>query len=346
MSPMRNVYPIISAAGICILLSMYTAAVTKRDKENREHVNTGNAVLWESVPNIADRDLYYGPGGKEGAPCEPYTFIAEDLEGTTPKFDVRDGNGVKWRVKLGLEARPETAASRLIWSIGYFTNEDFYLSSLQVNNLPARLHRGQKYIGSDGTVTNARLKRHPDYMKKIGIWHWKENPFLNTREFNGLRVMMALINNWDLKDINNAIYRREEPNDADISKNVYIVSDLGASFGSGRWSRSLNNAKGNLKYYRKSNFISKDEINSLDFDLGGRPALNHAIVLPLYSRYLGMDWIGKNIPRSDAKWLGQLLAQLSPGQIRNAFRAAGYSQVEIDGFTQVILARISELNNL
>ena len=50
--------------------------------------------------------------------------------------------------------------------------------------------------------------------------------FTGTRELNGLRVMMALINNWDLKDENNAIYR-EKP----VRDQIYEVSDLGASFG-------------------------------------------------------------------------------------------------------------------
>ena len=46
----------------------------------------------------------------------------------------------------------------------------------------------------------ARLKRDPDDLKKLGIWQWKNNPLQGTREFNGLRTLMAVINNWDLKD--------------------------------------------------------------------------------------------------------------------------------------------------
>ena len=51
---------------------------------------------------------------------------------------------------------------------------------------------------------NARLKRYLEGEEKNGTWKWKDNPFTGTREFNGLRVMMALINNWDLKDVNNS----------------------------------------------------------------------------------------------------------------------------------------------
>jgi len=59
-----------------------------------------------------------------------------------------------------------------------------------------------------------------------------------------------------------------------------------------------------------------------------------------------LGWIGNHIPLADAKWMGQLLAQLSPDQIRDAFRAAGYSPQEVDGFAKVIESRIAELNKL
>ena len=61
---------------------------------------------------------------------------------------------------------------------------------------------------------------------------------------------------------------------------------------------------------------------------------------------MDLRWIGKNIPRSDARWIGGLLAQLSPEQIRDAFRAAGYSPEQVEGFAAVLQARIAELNTL
>ena len=52
----------------------------------------------------------------------------------------------------------------------------------------------------------ARLQRKLMNVEKRGEWDWFENPFVNTRELNGLRIMMALLNNWDLTDVNNSIY--------------------------------------------------------------------------------------------------------------------------------------------
>ena len=59
-----------------------------------------------------------------------------------------------------------------------------------------------------------------------------------------------------------------------------------------------------------------------------------------------MRWIGKRVPRSDARWMGQMLAKLSPSQIRDAFRAAGYSAEETEGFAKVVEKRIGELTAL
>jgi hypothetical protein len=44
--------------------------------------------------------------------------------------------------------------------------------------------------------------------------------------------------------------------------------------------------------------------------------------------------------------MGTLLARLSPQQIHDAFRAAGYSTEEIDEFSKVLSGRIASLSDL
>jgi hypothetical protein len=41
--------------------------------------------------------------------------------------------------------------------------------------------------------------------------------------------------------------------------------------------------------------------------------------------------------------MGSLLAQLSPEQIRDAFRAGGYSPQEIEAYSRVVEQRIAQL---
>src|SRR3954447_24880071 len=86
-------------------------------KDVVEITGEGPAVLWRYPNDIATRDLIYGPGGKARAPREGlFTFVEEDSGGTNPKFDVTDSAGVKWKAKLGAEARPETVATRFVWA--------------------------------------------------------------------------------------------------------------------------------------------------------------------------------------------------------------------------------------
>ena len=157
--------------------------------------------------------------------------------------------------------------------------------------------------------------------------------------------MMALMNNWDLKDVNNAIYEEKET-DASGPELHYAVSDLGASFGTtGRsWTHSLS--KGNLNSYQHSKFIRKVTPEYVDFNVPSRPALIYVVTPKEFISRMDMRWIGKHIPRSDAKWIGGLLAQLSPNQIRDAFRSAGYSPEQVEGFAAVVEGRIAELEKL
>ena len=316
----------------------------KRDEiaDAKGEITGSTAVLWREPTDIATRNLFYGPGGKEHEPHGPLTFVDEDLEGSNPKFNVRDAGDVKWKVKMGAEARPETVASRLVWAVGYFANEDYFVQDLPVAEMP-KLHRGQKEVDPDGAVHDVRLKRRNKGEEKIGEWQWANNPFSGTRELNGLRVMMALINNWDLKDENNAIYvQKDAP-----GEQIYMVSDLGATFGTNGLDRSHEKSKGNLDSYMHSKWIKAVRADAVDFEVPHRPAVVVAGANPheFISR-LHLEWIGKNIPRTDVRWIAGWLARLSGEQIRDAFRAAGYSPDEVEGFACVVEARIAELNKL
>jgi hypothetical protein len=299
--------------------------------------------LWREPQDIRSENLFYGPGGKEHEPRGPFTFVKEDLDGTNPKYNVRDEDGVKWKIKLGPEARPETVASRFVWAVGYHADEDYFLPEVRVLGLPAHVHRGQNLIGAGGVMHNVRLKRE-EGEKKVDTWRWRDNPFAGTRELDGLRVMMAVINNWDLKDENNAI--REEKRKDDGEKRVYEVSDLGASFGTTGRGLSHTKSKGNLRSYTRSKFIRKKGLEYVDFNVPSRPGF---LVLfnphEFFSR-MGLRWIGRDIPRQNARWVGDMLGELSRDQIRDAFRSAGYEGEELDGFTLDFQERIEELRKL
>lgn len=300
-------------------------------------IAVGPASLWRDPADIESRNLFYGPGGIDHVPHGTFVFVKEDLDGTNPKFVVRDQDGQKWKVKLGIEAAPETAASRIVWAAGYYAHEDYFVSVLHVQGMPARLHRGWKLVEPDGTVHNVRLKREDE--KKLGNWEWRQNPFLGTREWNGLRTLMALINNWDLKDENNAIYQQGD-------RRIYMVSDLGASFGSSGRNWPPERSKGNLDYYQHSKLLRGITASMVSFRVPARPRYVYWLNPKECFRRIHLEWIGKNIPKDDARWMGRILARLSDRQIRDAFLSAGYSPQEAKEFAQVLEGRIVTLEDL
>jgi hypothetical protein len=323
---------------ILLLLTIPIQARTHNDVKHKEKSPELPAVIWRDPGDISSLNLIYGTGGSEHAP-DPngtYTFEKEVLQGTSPKFDVQDEHGVKWRVKLGQEVQAETAATRLLWAAGYFVDEDYYLPQIKIEGLP-KLHRGRQFVMEANIVPRVRLERENKEIKKIGNWDWFKNPFVGTKELNGLRVMMSLVNNWDLKDINNSIY-------AVGGERRYLVSDLGATFG--KTGSSISRSKSDLKEYENTKFIDKDTSTEVDFRMHSRPFVLTAVDVPNYEKRTKMENVTRHIPAADAKWLGQLLGKLSKEQIQDCFRAAGYSPDEIEGYSLEVGKRIAALNAL
>src|SRR4029077_21111216 len=112
----------------------------------------------------------------------------------------------------------------------------------------------------------------------------------------------------------------------------------------GKTGNVFGRSKSDLKGYEESKFIQKETPTEVDCELHSRPFLLTAFDVPNYEERTKMENVTKHIPRADAKWLGQLLGQLSEEQIRECFRAAGYTPEEVDGFTNSVRKRISELN--
>jgi len=292
--------------------------------------------LWTDRGNMASLNLLRGPGGQD-RPAGKFTFVKEDKQGTAPKFEIMDEQGVHWKAKLGDEAKSETAAARLVWAAGYFTDEDYYLPELRVEKMPL-LSRGHEFVSADGVVRGVRLERIVKGQKKTGNWSWFKNPFAGTKELNGLKIMMALVNNWDLKEVNNAIYDHKGEGAR------YVVSDLGASFG--ETGNAITRSKSNLTDYTESKFIQKVTAEHVDFVLNSRPFVLSAVNVPYYASRTHMQDIVKDIPIADAKWLGKLLEPISDEQIRDCFRAAGYSAEEVEGYAAAVKERIKDLNRL
>ena len=332
-----------STLKLCAILMLALAALSAGVTAQQTSAKKADAAkvserIWRDPGDVASLDLLYGAGGRAHAPAArgTFTFAKEDPLETSPKFDVTDGHGVAWKVKLGEEAQPETAATRFLWAAGYFTDEDYYVAELRVKGLPT-LRRGQEFVFPGGIVHSARLERMRTTGEKLGDWDWFANPFQGHRELNGLRVMMSLLNNWDLKQVNNSIYEVD-------GQRHYVVSDAGATFGN--TGNALMRSKGVPADYEHSKFIAKVSPNFIDFVLHSRPFFLGAVQVSNYHERTKMEEITKHIPRADARWLGQRLSMLTDSQIRDGFRAAGYGAGDVEILTKTMRHRFTALKAL
>jgi hypothetical protein len=300
-------------------------------------VLTGTSSLWRDPGEIESLNLLHGASSPEHGPGSHLVFVKEDTVGATPKFEVVDEHGVHWKVKLGKEAQSETAATRLLWAAGYFVDRAYYLPEIRVEGL-AKLTRGKEFVNGN-VVRSVRLEPVRKPQEFIDNWRWSDTPFTGMKEMNGLRIMMALMNNWDVKSSNNAIYavEGEAPR--------FVVSDLGATFGK-TGGALTSRTKSDLEDYAASKFIDEVDGEKVDLTIKSRPFFLLALDPYHYEKLNSRGKVADDIPRADARWLGGLLGRLSIEQIRDCFRAAGYSSEEVIGFADVVARRIAELNRL
>jgi hypothetical protein len=313
MKPVKRVFIAILVFIALLVPSIETGlAKSKKKKETPK----GTPVMWRKPDDITSRNLFLGPGGESMRPdLDRITLLKEEKGGYSKKYRVRDGSGREWVVKIGKEAQSETAAVRLLWGVGYLT---------EVNYLVPRVT-----IPGKGSFSNARFEARPDEWKRAGEWKWKQNPFTSRPEYQGLKIMMALINNWDLKDSNNVLVQVPTNRGNELR---YVISDLGATFGHAsttpmfwRITRSRNNPKN----YAKSDFLEKVKGNRVVLHFGGK---NRGLM--------------NDLTVNDAIWIGSLLAELSDQQIRDAFRAANYRPDQVDLLARVVRVRTNELLSL
>jgi len=297
-----------------------TLSQKKKDKKEKKQLPHGEAILWREPADIKSRNLLLGPGGAEMKPdLSKITFIKEEKGGYSTKYRVKDARGRTWVAKVGKEAQSETAAVRLVWAVGYVTEINYLVPSLTIDG--------------KGTFENVRLEARPENVDRFDQWIWTENPFVGKRELQGLKVLMALMENWDIKNENNRILVVQKGNRNELH---YIVSDLGTTFGKTGGQKgpvslikSIKGTRNEPDDYVNDKFIDQVEGNSVRLDYHGKNA----------------DLM-RDITIADAQWIGGLLSHLSARQIEDAFRAANYTPEQVRLLTGAVRKRINELVNL
>jgi hypothetical protein len=274
------------------------------------------AELWQEPTDIASRDLYWGPGGREHAPVvgDTYTFVKRDTTGKSPGFDVKDSKGLVWSVKLGEEAQPEVVVSRILWAVGYHQPPTYHVSRWILDGAPTAYENGAKPPG--------RFRPELPWQKKVDDWSWHKNPFAGTRPFQGLIALNLLLNNYDFKTSNNKIYELDRPAGGG-PRRWYVVRDLGGSLGKMHW---LMGKKGDVEEFEEEKFIEKvNPDGRISFEYHGM----HREVM-------------RDVTAEDVLWICERLDRITDAQWRDAFRAGGYPAGEANRFIRKIETKIAE----
>ena len=278
--------------------------------------------LWQEPVDLPSRDLLYGPGGASLAPPSThghYEFVGYKTGGTNPGYNVRDESGRLWSVKLGVEAPAEVTASRILWAMGFHQPPQYFVHQFDLAGVDA------------GSKTAARFRTEFDRWKSIDEWSWHDNAFMSTKQFRGLIVAQLLLNNWDLKTPNNRVYGAV--NDSVSPRKLYVVRDLGSSFGSSRQNAlfkmlgtpGFQGSKNDVDDFEAQAFITDVEGDDVDFDYRG---VNQGLV----------DLV--RLP--DVIWACDLLSRLTDEQWQAAFRAGAYPPDTADRYIRKLKEKIAQ----
>jgi hypothetical protein len=284
-----------------------------------EEVRLGQ--LWEPT-NVEERDLFHGPWGAAHAP-DPnavYTFVREKSQGTNPGVVVRDPHGREWHVKQaarnnrGVEGPAEVAMSRVLSAVGFHQPPVYFLPAFTMATLSGmQLEPGGRFRLHDGSLTDS------------GEWSWQQNPFVGTRPYAALLVILLMFNSSDLKNSNNSVYEVTRGQQVD---RWYVVRDLGSSLGETARFRPRRN---DIDRFERSGFIrGVSLLGYVEFDYHGKNA----------------ELVRRRITPADLGWATDLLGRLSPHQWNDAFRAGGYAPDVTARYISVLddrLARAREI---
>jgi hypothetical protein len=331
------------AAGVLVVTWLVFAfwrvrSEIKRHAAGEPPLRSHRAVIWRDPGPAESIDLAAGPGGRDGAPAPPFRFVEEHATGSSPCVTVRDARGRLWRAKWGTEVHTEVFASRIAWAAGYFVEVNYFVPTGRIDGADV-LQRARACVADDGSFEQARFElEEPGVVKHFDehSWAWNDNPFVGSRELNGLKIVMMLLSNWDNKDVrdvargsNTAIFEYQV--DRDVLEARYLIIDWGAALGT--WgSHVLSRGRWNAQAFAAQN---EEFVLGVDGDT----------VVWGYKGQRTADAV-TGITRSDVQWLQKYLGALTDEQIAAGLRASGGTESDIADFAAALRGRIDRLGGV
>jgi len=159
----------------------------------------------------------------------------------------------------------------------------------------------------------------------------EEQPFIESHQLNGLKVIVMLTSNWDNED------RRDSSSNTGIvtdgrvhSPLIYMVADWGGSMG--RW----------------GNFLRREK-----WDCDGYSRQSSDFVKPVDGREVKFGFAGQHdgdfrdgITARDVRWVMGYLGRITDARIRAGLHAAGADPHERQCFGKPIRQRLNQLRQV
>ena len=328
----------IIAGFVLVHLGWRAIGAYRINRAGPRRLRASSHVIWRDPGNVARLDIASGPGGPEGAPAPPFRFIEEHASGSQPCVAVKDARGRLWRVKWGDEVRSENVAVRIAWACGYFAETTYFIGEGMIEGVEG-LQRAKECIGEDCQFKEARFELEDPGIRMLfeeHSWAWNDNPFLDTPELHGLKILNMLLSNWDTKDrrdvargSNTAIFehrlarRRREAR--------YLITDWGGSLG--RWGNNIvTRARWDLEGFEAQTpqFVAGVQDGFVQFGYSGQRTAD----------------VAQGIRVSDVEWLHRYLGAITSEQLHEALAASGADKDDKERFARALRERIAQLGRV
>jgi hypothetical protein len=224
---------------------------------------------------------------------------------------------------------------RLAWACGYFAETTYFIAAGTIEDAHD-LQRARDCIDDDCRFADARFELDDPDVKKLfeeHSWAWNDNPFVGTKELQGLKIVVMLLSDWDTKDrrdvargSNTAIFEQRVSRWRREAR--YLITDWGGSMGRwganivtrGRWDPDGFEAQ-------TPEFVTAVDAGSVMFGYAGQRTAD----------------VAEGITTGDVSWLYRYLGPISDAQLREALIASGADGTDAERFTRALRDRINQL---
>jgi len=288
------------------------------------------AAVWTAPPPIARAQLGADPNQPKEITC---TFEITQLGGTAPKFDCKNDNGDRLRIKYGRtpEVPSEVASAKLLHTLGFGADNVMLVDKVRCYGCPAEPFTTMKALGFAGAQKIYEKVMDPkDYQdfewaaverkhygraietEEVEGWAFFEADLIDAKKggaprahVDALRLLAVFLSHWDNKSENQRLMclsEKDWPEGGKCARPFAMLQDVGSAWGP---------RKMDLPEWEKAPLWSDRASCTASMD---------------HLPYHGATFSPVKITDAGRTHLGGLLSQLSDQQIEDMFRAARFDR--------------------